>query len=70
LGPLVRISDLPGRRRLHSASTNRLVVPPFKLLLAEEHLMMLLLEHGTERLKELYNFAEGCDIVTNIAHFS
>ena len=31
LGPLVRVSDLPGRRRLRSASTDRLVVPPFKL---------------------------------------
>jgi len=31
LGPLLRVSDLPGRRRLHSASTDRLVVPPFKL---------------------------------------
>jgi len=31
LGPLIRVSDLPGRRSLRSASTNRLVVPPFKL---------------------------------------
>lgn len=31
LGPLVRVSDLPGRRSLRSASTARLVVPPFKL---------------------------------------
>jgi len=31
MGPLVRVSDLPGRRRLRSASTDRLVVPPFKL---------------------------------------
>jgi len=31
LGPLVRVSDLPGWRRLRSASTDRLVVPPFKL---------------------------------------
>jgi len=31
LGPLVRVFDLPGRRRLRSASTDRLVVPPFKL---------------------------------------
>jgi len=31
LGPLVRVSDLLGRRRLRSASTDRLVVPPFKL---------------------------------------
>jgi len=31
LGPLVRVSDLPGRSRLRSASTDRLVVPPFKL---------------------------------------
>jgi len=31
LGPLVRVSDLPGRRCLRSASTNRLVVPSFKL---------------------------------------
>lgn len=31
LGPLVRVSDLPGRRALRSASTSRLVVPPFKL---------------------------------------
>ena len=31
LGPLVRLSDLSGRRALRSASTNRLVVPPFKL---------------------------------------
>jgi len=29
--PLVHVSDLPGRRRIHSASTDRLVVPPFKL---------------------------------------
>ena len=31
LGPLVRVSDLPGRRALRSANTSRLVVPPFKL---------------------------------------
>jgi len=31
LGPLVRVSDLPGRRAFRSASTSRLVVPPFKL---------------------------------------
>jgi len=31
LGPLVRVSHLPGRRRLRFASTDRLVVPPFKL---------------------------------------
>ena len=31
LNPLVRVSDLSGRRALRSASTNRLVVPPFKL---------------------------------------
>jgi len=31
LGPVVRIADLPGGQSLHSASTNRLVVPPFKL---------------------------------------
>jgi len=31
LGPLVRVSDLPSRRRLRSASTDRLVVPSFKL---------------------------------------
>ena len=31
LGPLVRVSDLPGRRALSSARTNRLVIPPFKL---------------------------------------
>jgi hypothetical protein len=31
LGPVVRVADLPGRQTLRSASTNRLVVPPFKL---------------------------------------
>jgi len=31
LGPLVSVCDLPGRRRRRSASTDRLVVPPFKL---------------------------------------
>ena len=31
LGPLVRVADLPGQQALHSASTNRLVVPPYKL---------------------------------------
>ena len=31
LGPLVCVSDVSGRRALHSDSTNRLVVPPFKL---------------------------------------
>jgi len=31
MGPLVRVSDLPGWRRIRSASTDRLVVPPFKL---------------------------------------
>ena len=31
LGPLVRVSDLPGRRSLRSASTDRLIVPSFKL---------------------------------------
>jgi len=30
-GPLVRVSDLTGRRCLRSASTGRLVVPSFKL---------------------------------------
>ena len=32
LRPVVRVADLPGQRTLHSASTNRLVVPPYKLL--------------------------------------
>jgi hypothetical protein len=31
LGPVVRVADLPGRRTLRSAGTNRLVVPPFNL---------------------------------------
>ena len=31
LGPLVRVADLPGRQALRSASTNRLVVPPYTL---------------------------------------
>jgi len=31
LEPVVRVADLPGRQSLHSAGTNRLVVPPFKL---------------------------------------
>ena len=31
LGPLVRVADLPGRQALRSASTNRLVVPPYKV---------------------------------------
>jgi len=31
LGPVVRVADLPGRRALRSASSSRLVVPPFKL---------------------------------------
>jgi hypothetical protein len=31
LGPLVRVSDLRGQRALRSASTSRLVIPPFKL---------------------------------------
>ena len=31
LDPLVRVSDVPGRRCLRSACTDRLVVPPFKL---------------------------------------
>ena len=31
LGPLVRVSDLPGRQTLRSAATNRLVAPPARL---------------------------------------
>ena len=31
LGPVVRVADLPGRQAFRSASTNRLVVPPFKV---------------------------------------
>ena len=31
LGPFFRVSDLPGQRALRSASTSRLVIPPFKL---------------------------------------
>ena len=31
LGPLVNVSDLPDQSALRSASTSRLVVPPFKL---------------------------------------
>lgn len=31
LGPLCRVADLPGRRSLRSASTDRLVVPPMHL---------------------------------------
>jgi len=31
LGPLIRVDDLPGRRPLRSANTNRLVVPQVKL---------------------------------------
>jgi len=32
LGPVVHVADLPGRQSLRSAGTNRMVVPPFKLL--------------------------------------
>jgi len=31
LGPFVRVADLPGRRALRSAATNRLTVPAVKL---------------------------------------
>ena len=31
LGPRTRVADLPGRRSLRSASSNRLIVPPYKL---------------------------------------
>jgi len=31
LSQLVRVADLPGRRSLRSAQTNRLLVPPVKL---------------------------------------
>jgi len=31
LGPLNYVADLPGRRPLRSAGTNRLAVPPVKL---------------------------------------
>jgi len=31
LGPLTRVADIPGRRALRSASTDRLEVPYFKL---------------------------------------
>ena len=31
LGPFVRVAELPGRRALHSAVTNRLTVPAVKL---------------------------------------
>jgi len=31
LGPVVRVADLPGRKSLRFADTNRLVVPPFKV---------------------------------------
>jgi len=31
LGPLALVSNLPGRRTLHSANTNHLLVPPVRL---------------------------------------
>ena len=31
LNDRVRVADLPGRRRLHSSSSHRLLVPPFRL---------------------------------------
>ena len=31
LGPLTRVADVPGRRNLRSAATNRLIVPSVKL---------------------------------------
>jgi len=31
LNDLVRVADLPGRRRLRSSSSHRLLVPPFRL---------------------------------------
>ena len=31
LGPLIRVADVPGRRTLRSAATNRLIVPSVKL---------------------------------------
>ena len=31
LNDLVRVADLPGRRRLHSSSSPQLLVPPFRL---------------------------------------
>ena len=31
LGPLTRVAELPGRRSLRSAGSDRLVVPPYQL---------------------------------------
>jgi len=31
LNDLVRVADLPGRRRLRSSSSHQLLVPPFRL---------------------------------------
>jgi len=37
LGPLNYVADLPGRRTLRSAGTNRLAVPPVKLTTVANH---------------------------------
>jgi len=48
LGPLARVADLPGRRGLRSADTNRMAVPRTNCLqLATDPLRLPLLKRGT-----------------------
>jgi len=53
LGPFVRVADLPGRRALRSAVTNRLTVPAVKLsTIAAERFLFPVLKRGTNYQKK------------------
>jgi len=41
LGPLTRVADLPGRRAVRSAGSNRLHIPPVRLSMVAGHLSLL-----------------------------
>ena len=50
LGPFTRVADVPGRRNLRSATTNRLIVPSVKLSTAAELFRLPLPPSGTRSL--------------------
>jgi len=65
LGPFVRVADLPGRRALGSAVTNRLTVPAAKYCLPEEITSVTSLSTFQRHLKTFLFGKSFADIIAN-----
>jgi len=63
LGPLIRVDDLPGRRQLRSANTNRLVVRQVKLSTVGSRPSFC----GSRHLEQTANWRRRCKFTVNFS---